>query len=664
MTARVHQVVQLAAEGHHGVSAALDRIRTAFGAEVLGGTDGEARRDLTSASLEWQRAVCGAVSKLRADVESGRTILSTLGGYAADDANLDLAVFSAWLADAEHKRENVTVPTSEPADAPPVTVPRIIDKRATDGERDLATIFATYYRDRLRWVDDRKVWARYDDAERLWQLSTADDPRVVGMWHALREDQGLQCIVGNGEFGDVPGSLRLARSVIESARDMLFSSSTDFDNLPEHEWPCANGVLDTRTRTLRPYSAADLVTERFAVAFDPTATAERLDEWMTHAFSPAADDGEPDLASGAERARFVRRYQVAAQVPTFSAVTHQFLVMNGPGGSGKGTFGADLPRALFARYFRTMDGGYFLKRNATGKHRGNIADSITGARLVAVDEAIGTAAAIDTDFLKEFTGSATMHTERKHGTPGEAPRPLLTFLTNDTDMNFGKQDTGIRRRMIAVSLPWGADHREATGQTGDHRGLFRDLFEAEGSGVLNMYLDALDEVRANYAANGDPLAVPEDIKAETAETWSTSSFVGRALQHFRPIGPDEIDAPVLTLDGVHAFLWDLAEATEPGGAVGVGLKGPRELRRDILAVFPGARVDEPGKGRGRIPGLGDHKFTRVHRLTAASDSGAYLVEETSAAPRVTTDEVDEWRADHPRVAKVKVARTLKFTDET
>ncbi|MFC3244326.1 DUF5906 domain-containing protein [Gordonia humi] len=178
--------------------------------------------------------------------------------------------------------------------------------------------------------------------------------------------------------------------------------------------------------------------------------------------------------------------------------------MNGPGGSGKGTFGADLPRALFARYFRTMDGGYFLKRNATGKHRGNIADSITGARLVAVDEAIGTAAAIDTDFLKEFTGSATMHTERKHGTPGEAPRPLLTFLTNDTDMNFGKQDTGIRRRMIAVSLPWGADHREATGQTGDHRGLFRDLFEAEGSGVLNMYLDALDEVRANYAANGDP----------------------------------------------------------------------------------------------------------------------------------------------------------------
>ncbi|MGW0036171.1 bifunctional DNA primase/polymerase [Gordonia sp. NPDC003376] len=658
----VWHLVTLAAEGHHGLGEALRAIRDGFYREVLGGNGTDARRDLDTAEREWDRSLTGAVGRLRGEIDAGLRSLSHLG-LDAGSFDVDLAPLTAWLDTARYRREHTTVTTldAETGEDVDTDVPCVVAKSANDAEADLAEIFADHYRGRLRWVDDRKSWARYDDETQTWQITTRDDPRVVGMWHTLRESVGLQCLGSGGEFVAVPGSLRLAKAVVETARGLLLIDSTDFDNLPADEWPCANGILNNRTHELRPYTPSDLVTERFAVDYNPDAEAPEIWEWMVHAFSPADEDGEPDLAQGAERARFVLRWHVAGMVPELAAEVQEFLNLNGPGGSGKNTFGADMPRAVFGRYARPMDGGYFQKRNASGKHRGNLADSVAGARLVTVDEAIGTASAIDGDFLKKFTGSATMHVERKHGTPGEAPRPLVTFLTNDTDMNFGKQDTGIRRRMIAVALPWGSDHRHATGQVADAKGKFRRLFESEGPGVLNLYLDALAEVRANYAEDADPLRVPASVADETAEIWRSSSFVGRGLQHFRPIGPDETDAPILSLNGVHAFLWDLAEATEPGGAIGVGLKGPRELRDQIAATFETARVDKSGQ-RGKIPGAGG-VHTRVHRLTANESTGAYIVEEDGQPPRVTTDEVDEWRADHPRKAKVKVARTLKMNPE-
>lgn len=97
MVTRMHEIVQLAAEGHHGLKIGISRVRKAFFEETLGAKDGEARRDLVSAKLEWRRALCGEVSKLRADIADGLIIISTVGGYTAADGEIDLAVFWASI---------------------------------------------------------------------------------------------------------------------------------------------------------------------------------------------------------------------------------------------------------------------------------------------------------------------------------------------------------------------------------------------------------------------------------------------------------------------------------------------------------------------------------------------------------------------------------------
>ncbi|MCZ4577773.1 MULTISPECIES: AAA family ATPase [Gordonia] len=98
MLGRLHEVVQLAAEGHHGLKLAISRVRKAFLTETLGGAEGgEARRDILQAKSEWRRALCGEVSKLRADIADDLIRISTVGGYTAKDGDIDIEAFRASL---------------------------------------------------------------------------------------------------------------------------------------------------------------------------------------------------------------------------------------------------------------------------------------------------------------------------------------------------------------------------------------------------------------------------------------------------------------------------------------------------------------------------------------------------------------------------------------
>ncbi|KXO95208.1 hypothetical protein AXK58_10760 [Tsukamurella tyrosinosolvens] len=657
MILAVHEIVRLGAEGHEGTGLALEQARRIYFEEVLGANDGEARRDTTTAEGEWHRSLTDDIEKLRAELDNGLRQLSPIG-LDAQSFEVDPRVFLDHLQTIRARREDLMNTDTEG--------PSHVDGTVGASESDLAEIFADAYSDRLRWLTDTEQWAEYDDTAQAWTLGVPH-PRVRALWHELRKSRTLTCLSGDGAVIPVPGSLATAKHVIESAQEKaaLASSLRDFDNLPENEWPCANGILDTVTRSLRPYTAADLVTKRFAVDFVAGATAPSIEAWMSGAMAPRNDDGTPDLARGQQYARFVRRFHVASQVPAVCSTVQRSLAMHGPAGSGKGTFGLDLPRAVFGPVLVVeMQRGYFEKKSAAGKHRGNLAHYMEGAGLAVVDESLGHDAMVDTDFYKGFVGSAEMDVEPKGGKPRKAPRPLVTFMTNDDDLNFGKQDSGVRRRVVAVELPWGYDFRVSGGAgaaDADTSGKFNALFASEGPGVLNLYLDALDEVRAGMQlATPDPLQIPAELAAATDELWSHSSFIGRALAHFRPLGPDEVDGPILSLAGIHAFVHDLAECDETGGARAVGVKNANQLRAQILAHFSrhsGVRIDDV---RGKIPGGGRSVHTRVYGLTADEDTGARRIEADDEPTRISTDHLEQWRTDNPRKAKQKAQPSHKI----
>ncbi|WP_270485644.1 phage/plasmid primase, P4 family [Gordonia jacobaea] len=140
MLARVHEVVRLAAEGHHGLKAALDRIESAFAAEVLGD-----RRDMLTARLEWNRALCGEVSDLADDVENDRVRISKVGGYTAGDAEIDI---EGWHA----KMITQLADRIEPVDA----------TQFDPNDTGAGYLFIAAYGDNVRPVLDSEDWVYWD----------------------------------------------------------------------------------------------------------------------------------------------------------------------------------------------------------------------------------------------------------------------------------------------------------------------------------------------------------------------------------------------------------------------------------------------------------------------------------------------------------------------
>ncbi|WP_197502271.1 phage/plasmid primase, P4 family [Gordonia sp. 852002-10350_SCH5691597] len=156
MLARVHEVVRLAAEGHHGLKAALDRIESAFAAEVLGD-----RRDMLTARLEWNRALCGDVSDLADDVANDRVRISKVGGYTADDIEIDVSGLREALSWQ-------VVPQIGSVDVTPY------DSNDTDRGR----IFNEAMGDLLKPIAGGDEWAFWND--RLGRLFRLDESKVIG----------------------------------------------------------------------------------------------------------------------------------------------------------------------------------------------------------------------------------------------------------------------------------------------------------------------------------------------------------------------------------------------------------------------------------------------------------------------------------------------------
>ncbi len=105
MVTRIHRIVRLGAEGHHGLREGLKRVYRAFASEVLGEIEDEsARREIGEMKAEYDRALLGEIQNLHADIENGLAIISPIGGLSADDVHTDTSALQAQLAELARRR--------------------------------------------------------------------------------------------------------------------------------------------------------------------------------------------------------------------------------------------------------------------------------------------------------------------------------------------------------------------------------------------------------------------------------------------------------------------------------------------------------------------------------------------------------------------------------
>lgn len=153
-----------------------------------------------------------------------------------------------------------------------------------------------------------------------------------------------------------------------------------------------NGVLDLRTAELRGWRAADLVTRRAGVAWDPGATCpiwERcIDEWT------AAADGtpRPDVAEHLQR--------WDGYACTGSVREHALLLCHGTGRNGKGTHDGTM-LAVLGDYAAPAPPRLLLARR--GEHHPTEREVLRGRRYIAVSE-VPSHAVWDVESIKSLTG--------------------------------------------------------------------------------------------------------------------------------------------------------------------------------------------------------------------------------------------------------------------
>jgi len=356
---------------------------------------------------------------------------------------------------------------------------------------------------KIRWLDDRGIWVRWNGKH--WEDDRhASEPRRIAktvgdkLWDELHQagPSGPMPLVRFVMNAKNRRSIDAAIAMAESeptvmVRSDAFDADADLLNV-------GNGILDLRTRELRPHDPEALLTKLAGVTYDPAATCPR---WL--AFLEAVTCGDRDLAE------FLKRSFGLALSADQSE--QRLWIHHGEGSNGKGTALAVLHR-VFGTYAGPAPVEILLARRNDGDREIGVA-KLAGKRLAFAQEA-DDGVRLSEATVKALTGSDPLTGRFLYQNNFEVlPTWHLHLAVNDRPTIRGT-DHGIWRRVTLV--PWNHTFGEAEKRP---RAVVEAELLAEGPGILNWLLDGYREWRA------DGLRPPEAVTGATSQYRSESDSV-------------------------------------------------------------------------------------------------------------------------------------------
>lgn len=267
-----------------------------------------------------------------------------------------------------------------------------------------------------------------------------------------------------------------------------------------------NGVLDLRTSTFTRPRREDLCTRAADVAYDPTATCPRWEEFVRFV---TCDD--------AELATYLRR--LAGYTLTGDTTAHAFFSLEGVGANGKNVFVETL---MFMMGDYATVASTKLLTQGDKSHAAIVAD-LAGARLVFVDE-IPQGKHVDVERMKSFTGSARIKAQHMRENWFFFEPQMKFWIAGNEQPRFKDSSDGIWRRMHRILF------RAKVTEEQKIADYARILHEEEGAGILNWCLAGLRD----FHERGKKLDAPESVKAAVIELRTDedhfAAFVDECLE--------------------------------------------------------------------------------------------------------------------------------------
>lgn len=368
-------------------------------------------------------------------------------------------------------------------------------------------LFADWYKDRARYVPERKKWFIYTG--RVWEPDTGN-LRAMELCKKLADELAVYAlsIPDERQRNDYLDFVRhwqrrnYRETVLKDAASVYPVKLADFDKDP-FLFNCLNGTLDLRNGHFRPHSPADMLSKLSGVKYDPAARCER---WNRHIYEV--------MEGSAGKALFLQK---AMGYGLTGDTRHEcFFILYGPTSrNGKGVT-METYMNLMGDYGRTArPDSIAQKQTANGSGPSEDIARLAGARFVNISEP-DKKLVLSSALVKTLTGNDTI-TARFLNENSFEYRPQFKLFINTNHLPTCTDVTLFSSDRVKI-IPFERHFSEGERDTG----LKAELARPENlSGILNWCFEGLRMIEETG------FEAPEEVLEATAEYRKSSDKIGR-----------------------------------------------------------------------------------------------------------------------------------------
>ena len=327
----------------------------------------------------------------------------------------------------------------------------------------IAQKIADLWKEKLAWRPNYQKWYRYGaEIEGIW---SREPEELIGKLITLElAAEGIEFSAGY-----LSGILKLLK---------IHLAAKTWDETPGFI-PTTNGVVNIDTLELLPHEPSRKLTWCLPYNYDKAAQCEPIIKWLIEA------------VSGNESMVQLLRAYLAAIIRGRSDL-HGFVEIQGPGGSGKGTF-LQLAKALVgSRNTHTTR----LKKleNSTFETA-----ALFGKKLILIDDSDKYVGSVEV--LKSLTGGGEIPYEEKHIQQGQDNNFICkakVLIACNEGIQSSDYTSGLQRRRINVPFPNQIAKKDQRTLLDEENGELKGEFAEFMPGLLNWVLALDNQSLENY----------------------------------------------------------------------------------------------------------------------------------------------------------------------
>lgn len=384
------------------------------------------------------------------------------------------------------------------------------NKRYPWTELGAGKLFADYYRDVARYVQQRKNWYCYSDG--VWSVDLGG---LCAMEYcmALANDLMRYCLTIQDErirqeymkFCSRWQTRKMRETVLKDARGVHKTQMEDFDRDP-YAFNCANGTLHLGTMEFTEHRAEDMLTKKSNVIYDPKARCERFEQFIAEI---TCDDQE--------KAKFLQKV-LGYGIIGDTRYECLYIFYGATTRNGKGTLCESVLKVLGSYGCTVRAETIGVKRNSNSQMPSEDVARLAGVRFANIAEP-GRGLLLDAALVKSMTGNDTLNARFLHENSFDFKPQFKLYINTNYRPSINDLTLFNSDRVVVVPFE---RHFEESEQDKNLKALFAK--PASQSAILNWLIEGYQLIQK------EGLRIPKSVRSAIAEYRKDSDKIMRFVE--------------------------------------------------------------------------------------------------------------------------------------